>query len=114
MHGIRAKVNAAGLFHAAEIGIDGDGVVGNPSESGTDSHTNSWRIFASHDEHRAALAGLKVGLRKRENDYLAGYRLAHAASSSGVFQSLPSADSLRSRPLNDSSSFFCRKKRAKS
>jgi hypothetical protein len=26
MHGIRAKVNAAGPFHAAEIGIDGDGV----------------------------------------------------------------------------------------
>src|ERR1017187_4078497 len=26
MHGVRAKVNAAGPFHAAEIGIDGDGV----------------------------------------------------------------------------------------
>ena len=26
MHGIRAKVNAAGPFHAAEIGIEGDGV----------------------------------------------------------------------------------------
>ena len=26
MHGIRAKVNAAGPFHAAEIGIDGDGI----------------------------------------------------------------------------------------
>ena len=26
MHGIRAKVNAAGPFDAAEIGIDGDGV----------------------------------------------------------------------------------------
>jgi hypothetical protein len=33
----------------------------------------------SHDERRTALAGLKVGLRKRENDHLAGYRLAHAA-----------------------------------
>ena len=26
MHGIRAKVNAAGPFHAAEIGIDGGGI----------------------------------------------------------------------------------------
>ena len=26
MHGVRAEVNAAGPFHASEIGIDGDGV----------------------------------------------------------------------------------------
>ena len=65
-------------------------------------------------ERRSALTGLKVGLGERENYHLAGYRLAHAASSSGVFQSLARADSLKSRPLNDSSSFFCRKKRAKS
>ena len=58
--------------------------------------------------------GESLTSRDRENDYLADYRLAHAASSSGVFQSLASAVSLKSRPLNDSSSFLCRKKRAKS
>jgi hypothetical protein len=26
MHGVRPKVNAAGPFHAAEIGIGGDGI----------------------------------------------------------------------------------------
>src|SRR5438552_2441336 len=67
-----------------------------------------------HDERRTAFGGLKVGLRKRKNDHLADHRLAHAASCSGVFQSLASADSLRSRPLKASSAFLCRKKRAKS
>lgn len=68
----------------------------------------------SHNERGTAFAGLKVGLWKRKNDHLADSRLAHAASSSGVFQSLASADSLKSRPLKDSSSFLCRKQRAKS
>jgi hypothetical protein len=68
----------------------------------------------SHDECRTAFAGLKIGLRKRENDHLADHRLADAASSSGVFQSLASADSLKSKPLKASSSFLRRKKRAKS
>ena len=45
MHGIRAKVNAAGPFHASEIEIHGDGVEKNPSESGAGSHPNNWRIF---------------------------------------------------------------------
>jgi hypothetical protein len=47
IHCIRAKVNTAGPFHAAEIGIDGDGVEDTPSESGAAAQANSWRIFWS-------------------------------------------------------------------
>jgi hypothetical protein len=46
----------------------------------------------------AALPCLQGGLGERQHNDLAGYRLAHAASSSGVFQSLASADSLSSSP----------------
>jgi hypothetical protein len=45
---------------------------------------------------------------------LAGYKFAHAASSSGVFRSLANADSLGSKPSHRSSSDLRRKKRAKS
>jgi hypothetical protein len=62
-------------------------------------------------ERWSAFAGLQVGLRKRQNNDLASYRLPHAVSSSGVFQSLPNADSLRS---NRSSSILRRRKLTKS
>jgi hypothetical protein len=45
MHGIRAKVNAAGPCHAAEIGIGGDSVEDNALESCAASQAKSWRIF---------------------------------------------------------------------
>jgi hypothetical protein len=45
MQGVRAKVNAAVPFDAAETGIGGDGGEEDPSESGAAFHANSWRIF---------------------------------------------------------------------
>jgi len=63
---------------------------------------------------RPTLAQLQVGLRKGENHDLARYRFAHAASSSGVFQSRARTDSLASKPLNALSSDLSLKKRAKS
>ena len=45
MHCLRAKVNAAGPLHPAEIGITGDGVEDHPSESSAAPHANSCRIF---------------------------------------------------------------------
>jgi hypothetical protein len=67
-----------------------------------------------NDQRRPTLAQLQVGLRKRQNHYLAGYRFAHAASSSGVLQSRSRTDSLANSPLNASLPDFSRKKRAKS
>lgn len=62
----------------------------------------------------ATLALLQIGLWKWQDDDVAGYRFAHAASSSGVFQSRASTASLANKPLNDSLSAFELRKRAKS
>ena len=67
-----------------------------------------------HDERRPTFASLQVGLRERQDNHFADYGLARAVSSSGVLQSFARAVSLKSRPLNDSSSCFARKNRAKS
>lgn len=67
-----------------------------------------------NDQRWAALSQLEIGLRKWQNDNLAGYKFAHAASSSGVFQSRPRTDSLATNPLKVSPSNFSLKKRAKS
>src|SRR5262249_21748275 len=41
-----------------------------------------------------------ISARKRNDNYFAGYRFDHAASSFGKFQSRPRTDSLSSAPLN--------------
>src|ERR1035437_372849 len=45
MHCIQAKVNAVRPFQATDIGIDGEGLEKNPSESGAGPQPNNWRIF---------------------------------------------------------------------
>jgi len=61
------------------------------------------------DQRRSTLPDSKISLRKRNDDDFAGYRFAHAASSSGEFQSRARTDSLSSAPLNGSSPFLFRR-----
>ena len=62
----------------------------------------SWKI----SNHQSGPALSAIGSRKRNDNDFAGYRLDHAASSSGEFQSRAKTDSLSSAPLNDSSRAF--------
>ena len=62
----------------------------------------------------STLADRKVRLRERNDDDFASYRFAHAASSSGEFQSRVRTESLRATPLNGSSATLVFRPTAKS
>jgi hypothetical protein len=65
-------------------------------------------------QSRSAFSRGQIGLREGNDDNFAGYRFAHAASSSGEFQSRARTDPLSSAPLNDSSPAFLFRRIAKS
>src|SRR5262249_33495796 len=54
-------------------------------------------------DHKGGLEVSAVGVRERDDNDLSGYRLDHAACSSGVVPSSARADSLRSATLHGSS-----------
>lgn len=66
-----------------------------------------------HNDSRATFANLQVGMWKREDDYIANYRLFHASSSSGVSHSRCNTEALAAAPSNSSASMRVFKKHTK-
>ena len=65
MHGIRAKVNVAGPFHAAEIGIDGDGVEDTGVQQLQKHAAAPFRFNGENPAHAVVEGDFQPALRKR-------------------------------------------------
>jgi hypothetical protein len=65
MHCIRAEVNAAGPFHAAEIGIDGDGVEDTGVQQLEEHATAPCRFNGENPTHTVVEGDFQPALRKR-------------------------------------------------
>jgi hypothetical protein len=107
-----ARMGELSAFEVASVKRDGK-TVGTRSRGDLAENYVVTRKIDQH-EGRSAFPDRKIRLRKWDNDDFAGYRFAHAASSSGKFQSRASADSLRAAPLNGSSAILVFNRTAKS
>jgi hypothetical protein len=97
------RANEAGLtdfaaFAVAGVQRDGESVPVRAACDLAENQISAWKI--GNHQCRPTLSGGRIVSRKKYDNYFAGYRFDHAASSSGEFQSRPKTDSLSSAPLN--------------
>lgn len=73
-------------------------------------------LAENQDQHerRSTFPDRKISLREWDDNDLASYRFAHAASSSGEFQSRVRTESVRAAPSNGSSATLVFNRTAKS
>src|SRR5206468_10422610 len=95
------------VFKIGTIQRNGECIEMRPARDLAENQILAWKIV-DHQSGPALSAG-SIGPRKRYDNDFAGYRIDHAASSCGQFQSSPRTDSLSSAPVHASSRAFYRR-----
>jgi hypothetical protein len=108
----KARLAELPVLEIRSLQFDGRIITSRASRNLAEDQVVTWKI--DQNEGGAALSRFQIRLRERNDDDFAGYRFAHATSSSGEFQSRARTDSLNPAPLNDSAAAFFFRSTAKS